>query len=261
MKTNLLSAKSTLLFLGILTSIILISSCVPQQKIKLAQNKIKNDTLNEFILRQRPKNTVQPFDNLYIKVISPDVNTSNMFNSESMNVQNVNYNMISYLVNDSGYIDFPFVGLIKVKDLTLMDAKDTIQSSLRKYISEASVIVKFVGKSITVIGEVARQGEFVIYSDNINIFKALSLAGGLTDFGNRENVTIIREIDNKARYYYIDLTDKYIVQSDLYYLRPDDIVIVQPLKQKSFGFASFPYTLVLSSVTTILALLTFMRTY
>ncbi len=261
MKTNLLSAKNTFLFLGILTSIILISSCVPQRKIKLAQNKIKNDTLNEFILKQRPKNTVQPFDNLYIKVISPDVNTSNMFNSESMNVQNVNYNMISYVVNDSGYIDFPFVGFIKVKDLTLLDAKDTIQSSLRRYISEASVIVKFVGKSITIVGEVARQGEFVIYSDNINIFKALSLAGGLTDFGNRENVTIIRETDNKVRYYYLDLTDKYIVQSDLYYLKPDDIIVIQPLKQKSFGFASFPYALVLSGVTTILALLTFMRTF
>ncbi|NJO88426.1 MAG: hypothetical protein HC831_05250 [Chloroflexia bacterium] len=244
MKTNLLSAKNIVLFLGILISVILISSCIPQRKLKLAQNKIKNDTINEFILKQRPKNTVQPFDNLYVKVISPDVNTSNMFNSESMNVQNVNYNMISYLVNDSGFIDFPFVGLIKVKDLTLMDAKDTIQSSLRKYISEASVIVKFVGKSITVVGEVARQGEFIIYSDNINIFKALSLAGGLTDFGNRENITIIRETDGKAMYNYIDLTDKYIVLSDLYYLKPDDIVIVQPLKQKSFGFSSFPYPLV-----------------
>jgi polysaccharide biosynthesis/export protein len=261
MKTNLLSAKNTILFTGVLAAIILISSCVPQKKIRYTQSKVKNDTINEFILKQRPRNTVQPYDNLYIKVISPDVATSNMFNSESMNVQVVNYNMISYTVNDSGYIDFPFVGMIKVKDLTLIGAKDTIQSNLRKYISEATVVVKFVGKSITVVGEVARQGEFVIYSDNINIFKALALAGGLTDFGNRENVTIIRELDGIARYYYIDLTDKYIIQSDLYYLRPDDIVLVQPLKQKSFGFASFPYTLVLSSVTTILALLTFMRTY
>ena len=184
-----------------------------------------------------------------------------MFNSESMNVQNVNYNMISYTVNDSGFIDFPFVGLIRVKDLTLTSAKDTIQSKLRTYISEASIVVKFVGKSITVIGEVVRQGEFVIYADNINVFKALSLAGGLTNFGDRENVTIIRELDGVSKYYKLDLTDKYVLQSGLYYLRPDDIIIVQPLKQKSFGFASFPYTLVLSGITTIIAMLTFMRTY
>ncbi len=261
MKSNLKYTKTPLLLSGILTVIILAGSCVPQKRIKLVQNKVKKDTINEFILKQRPKNSVQPYDNLYIKVISPDVNTSNMFNSESMNVENVNYNMISYTVNDSGYIDFPFVGLIKVKDLTLTSAKDTIEVHLRKYISEASVVVKFVGKSITVIGEVMQQGEYVIYADNISVFKALSLAGGLNNFGNRENVTIIREIDGKAKYYTIDLTDKYVLQSDLYYLRPDDIIIVQPLKQKSFGFESFPYTLVLSGITTIIALLTYMRTY
>jgi len=261
MKTILPSAKNLLLLFSISIAIILLNSCVPQKKLIMVQSKVKNDTINEFILKQRPKNTVQPFDNLYIKVISPDVNTSNMFNSESMNVQNINYNMISYTVNDSGFIDFPFVGLIKVKDLTVTAAKDTIQSFLRTYISEASVVVKFVGKSITVIGEVLRQGEFVIYSDNINVFKALSLAGGLTNFGNRENITIIREVNGKAKYYNIDLTDKYVIQSSLYYLKPDDIIIVQPLKQKSFGFASFPYALLLSSVTTIIALLTFTRTY
>ena len=261
MKTSLLTAKNLIVSFSIFVAIIFFSSCIPQKKLKLVQSKIKNDTINNFILTQRPKNTVQPFDNLYIKVISPDVNTSNMFNSESMNVQNVNYNMISYTVNDSGFIDFPFVGLIRVKDLTLTSAKDTIQSKLRTYISEASIVVKFVGKSITVIGEVVRQGEFVIYADNINVFKALSLAGGLTNFGDRENVTIIRELDGVSKYYKLDLTDKYVLQSGLYYLRPDDIIIVQPLKQKSFGFASFPYTLVLSGITTIIAMLTFMRTY
>ena len=238
--------------------LIYLSSCIPQRKVKYVQNKTK-DTLNTFLLKQRPLNTIQPFDNLYIKVISPDVVTSTMFNSESMNVQTVNYNMISYTVNEKGFVEFPFVGNIKVKDLTILQAKDTIQHAINKYIRNSDVVVKFVGKNITVIGEVSRQGEFVIYSDNVNIFRVLAKAGGLTDFGDRRNVTIIREIDGVATFYYVDLTDKKLMMSKFYYLKPGDTVIVQPLKHKTFGFASVPYTLLLTSLTTILTLFTFMR--
>lgn len=241
---------------------ILFSSCIPQKKVKLIQSKAKNDTVTMFTLKKRPKNTVQPFDNLFIKVISPDEATSRMINNESQNTtqQNVNYNMISYTVNDSGYVDFPFVGLVYLKDLTILEAKDTFQKELSKYISNATVIVKFVGKSVTILGEVVRQGEYEIFSDNVNIFTALALARGMTDYADRENVTIIREVDGVAKYSYIDLTNKHIIRSDYYYLKPEDIIIVPALNKKSYGFASFPYTLVLSGITTIITVLTLLRT-
>lgn len=251
-----------LIFLGFVISLLVLNSCVLQSKVRYVQSKNKMDTLNTFILKHRPKNTVQPFDNLYIKIISPDITTSQMFNSETggAGAQNVNYHMVSYTVNDSGYVDFPFVGQIYVEGLTILEAKGVIQNALSQYISNAAVIVKFVGKSVTIIGEVMRQGEYVIFSDNIGIFKALALAGGLTDFGNREEVTIIREEDGKAKFYKIDLTDKRIASSEFYYLKPDDIIIVQPLNQKSYGFASLPYTLILTSLTTLVVVLTFIRT-
>jgi polysaccharide biosynthesis/export protein len=132
----------------------LLNSCIPQKKIKYVQEKLKNDTTESFYLNPRPKNKIQAFDNIYIKVISPDVITSSLLNSEipGSSYQSVNYNMISYTVNDSGYITFPYVGLIYLKDLTILDARDTIQSALSDYISNATVIVKFVGKSVTVSG-------------------------------------------------------------------------------------------------------------
>ncbi len=254
--------NKALIFLLFFIPVFIFNSCVPQKKIMYVQSKDKKDTLNTFILKHRPKNTIQPFDNLYISVISPDETTSQMFNSNdgSVSQQNVNYHMISYTVNDSGYVDFPFVGRILVEGLTILEAKDVIQNALSEYISNAALIVKFVGKNITLIGEVENQGEFVIYSDNISIFSALAMAGGMTDFGNRENVTIIREENGKTSFHKIDLTDKRVTLSNFYYLKPDDVVIVQPLKQKSYGFASFPYTLVLTSLTTLIVLLTFIRT-
>ncbi len=263
MKNHTINLIKGTIFISLFIVIIIFGSCIPQKKIKYVQQKIKNDTIETFGLKPRPKNTIQPFDNLYVKIISPDELTSNMFNSESEGGQavNVNYNMISYTVNDSGFISFPFVGLIKVQDLTILQAKDSIQAALSNYISNATIIVKFVGKSVTIIGEVARQGKYIIYDDNVNIFTAISMAGGLTDYGDREHVTIIRESAGFAKYYYIDLTDRHVLKSNFYYLKPEDIVIIQPLQQKSYGFASFPYTLVLSSLTTIIALLTYMRTF
>jgi polysaccharide biosynthesis/export protein len=261
---NIVSKTSrTFLFVFILFFIISFSSCIPQKKIKMVQFKDKSDTLEVFTLKQRPKNTVQPFDNLYIRVISPDQQTSNMFNSESHSstYQNINYNMISYTVNDSGYIDFPFVGQVMLKGLTILEAKDTLQNALSKYISNSTLIVKFVGKSVTVIGEVNSQGEYEIYDDNVNVFTVLAMARGLTDYGDRQRITIIREVAGKATYNYLDLTDRHLLKSDFYYLKPEDVIIVQPLRQKSYGFSSFPYTLVLSGLTTIIALMTYMRSF
>ena len=129
MKHKFYKRRDFLLYISLLFMLMYLSSCVPQRKVKYVQSKSK-DTLNTFILKHRPLNKIQPFDNLYIKVISPDVVTSNMFNSESMNVQTVNYNMISYTVDKNGYIEFPFVGNILVGNLTIIQAKDTIQKSI-----------------------------------------------------------------------------------------------------------------------------------
>ncbi len=264
MKTNLSIILKPFVFFGVLlTVVILLDSCIPQKKLKLVQTKERKDTTTLFSLNERPKNIILPFDNLYIKVISSNIEASQLFNSESnSNVQlNTDYNMISYTVNDSGYIQFPFIGLIKVSGLSLHQAADTIHSKLDTYISGSDVIVKFVGKNITILGEVNNQGRYNFFNNSISIFNAISLAGGLTEFGDRETVTIMREYGNKLQYHYIDLTDKNVVKSPYYYLRPDDVLIIQPLKHKSYGFSSFPYTIVLSGLTTVIALITFSRSF
>ncbi|RLD60689.1 MAG: hypothetical protein DRI95_15175, partial [Bacteroidetes bacterium] len=161
MNTYLIKQIRGLFFLFFIISVFILSSCVPQKLVRYVQPRDEEDTLNTFIVKHRPINTVKPFDNLYIKIISPDQSTSQMFNSESDGAANtnVNYHMISYTVSDSGYIDFPFVGQMYVEGLTILEAKNVIQNELSQYISNAAVVVKFVGKSITVLGEVRQQGE------------------------------------------------------------------------------------------------------
>jgi len=203
-------------------------------------------------------------DNLYIKVLSFDEKTYGFFNLEPANAASyvgseASLNLYCYTVSESGYIDFPFVGEIYVKDLTLKEAKAVIEKQLKAYLNQTSVIVRFVSKEITILGEVNRPGKYPIFKDRINILQVIGLAGDVSRFGNRKRVTVIREIDRVASYHYLDLTDKRIVQSEFFFLKPNDIIYIEPLKEKQWGFDTFPYTLVLSSITTLITLLYFFQ--
>ena len=75
---------------------------------------------------------------------------------------------------------------------------------IRSYLSNISIIVKFVNNTVAVLGEVGRPGEYTFYKDQITIFQALSFANGFSDFGNKTNVILIREAKNKINYHYYD---------------------------------------------------------
>ena len=57
----------------------------------------------------------------------------------------------------------------------------------------------------------------------------------------------------------LDLTRKEILTSEYFYLKPGDVIYIEPLKYKQYAFESFPYTLVLSGLSTLLVVLTFFK--
>ena len=101
----------------------------------------------------------------------------------------------SYMINDTGYIDFPIIGKIFVQNQTINQIKDKIQVAVDEYLKETNVQVKLVNFKITMLGQVVRPGKYYVYQDNINIFEALGLAGDATDFANRRKITLVRETD------------------------------------------------------------------
>ena len=109
------------------------------------------------------------------------------------------------------------------------------------------------------LGEVQSPGQYKIYQDNINIFEAISMASDLTDFANRNKVAIIRQTKSGSEVIYIDMTKRDILLSDYFYLKPNDILYVQPLKGKQFTFANFPYGVVFGFITTTILLLNYMK--
>lgn len=246
------------LTLILLVFVLMFSSCVPQEKLKYVQDETTQNLKAEYF-KTRPVKRIQPFDNLYIKVLSIEEQNARVFSNESNLSGGIDINLISYTVNDNGKIDFPFIGEIDVNNLTLKEAKDKIEAELTQYLSNTSITIKFVNSNITVLGEVRNQGEFPFYKEQINIFQAIGYAGGMTDYGDKSNVTLIREKNGLYRYFYIDLTDKSIIEGDYFYLQPNDIVIVEPIKTKFRNLRTFTYSTFLATATTLVTVLYFFR--
>jgi len=109
------------------------------------------------------------------------------------------------------------------------------------------------------LGEVNRPGQYKIYQNSINVFEAVSMASDLTDFANRNKVAIIRQTKTGSEVVYIDMTKRDLLLSDYYYLRPNDILYVQPLKGKQFSFANFPYGIMFGFISSTILLLNYLN--
>jgi polysaccharide biosynthesis/export protein len=270
MKKLFLTVSKILVFLAFIA--FLFSSCVSQKKIKYLQQKQEEDTNTFFETNKTSLYKIQPRDNIYIRIMSLDEKTNQLFNSmaayngTSMSSggnysQDAGIYLSSYSVSDDGYIEFPILGKIFIKELTVEQAKNLIQQLVDEYIKEAVVIVKMVNFKLTVLGEVKAPGLFSIYQNKMNIFEALSMAGDLTDFANRNKVILVRQVKGGSKIHYLDLTSDKLLNSDLYYMAPNDILYISPLRVKQYGFATFPYALVFSSITLIITILTFFQVY
>ena len=231
-------------------------SCVPHKQLSYFNdiNEMKEPGINP-----RTQKLIMPFDKLYIRVLSIDLQTSQIFNTsdEIRSGSYGNSGIIGYLVDEAGNVNFPFVGNINVGNLTTAQASEKIQTALSDYVSNTSVIVKYVDNQVTVMGEVQRQGVFNFTQDKLNIYEALGLGGGITRYGDRKNVILIRNVDGRIIHYRLNLGDSKISNKEQYYILPNDVVIVEPLKAVSTSYSNITYTTILSSITTLIAILLF----
>lgn len=242
---------------GIVILIAILSSCVPMKKqiyLQTSEDTTKTEYLNERLMDYK----LRSGNNLFIQVVSLEEDVSNFFNMGYENSGNIYYDaaiyLKSYLVDDSGFVEMPFLGEIYVKDLTIAEAKGKIQKQIDEYLNKTMVIVKLVNFNVTLVGEVRRPGQYKIYQDQINIFEVIGFAGDLSPFAKRDDVILVRKTEKGSKVFHIDLLSDEILESEYYYIMPDDIVYVRPVKGRNFAYTSFPYTLVISSISLIMAL-------
>lgn len=257
-----------LLRLGFLAvmALALATSCIPMKKIKYMQQEVeKGDSARTiFENRKTADFRIQPGDNLYIKVNSALTSNDNMFSIGTDDRSSNYYNDIgiflnSYRVSDSGFIDFPFVGKVYLKDLTIEQSQELIQAIVDDYLKGTTVIVRLAIFKITMLGEFTRPGEFSVYQNKFNIFDAISNAGDLTPFAKRDKIILIRETKAGTKVVHLNLNDISILESEYYTIMPNDIIYAPPVKGKNFAFREFPYSLVLATISTTLLLINFIQ--
>jgi polysaccharide export outer membrane protein len=165
-----------------------------------------------------------------------------------------------YLVDTEGCINFPIIGRLQVAGLTKRQCERMIQDKIRPFLAESEnpiVTVRMSSYSISVLGEVARPGSYMVSREEINIFEALAQAGDLTIYGVRDRVKLIRkDASGKKEIHTLNLNDADIVNSPYYYLQQNDVVYVEPNKVKAQNSSVGSMTTLWFSATSILISLT-----
>ena len=259
----------SILFAAVIVTLVM-TSCVSNKKILYLQNEQMIDSVSsiEYQNKRSFDYKVQPGDNLYIRVSSMDKNFSEFFNNSGTgnvgsygSTQNSSGNAGIYLngfaVSDEGTIDFPYAGKIYVKDLTIDEIQQKIQNIIWEYQKETIVYVKLGLFNLTILGEVARPGQYQVYQSDINLFQALAIAGNATDFANKKNVKIIHQTTEGSQVVRVNINNADILSDPQYYLKPNDIIYVEPMGVKRYGFTSVPYSTIFSAASLLITVLTF----
>ncbi|GAA4320940.1 hypothetical protein GCM10023143_35470 [Compostibacter hankyongensis] len=238
------------LFLAACVAILCCPACTSTKHIAYFQNI--NDTAriqSEAISVQPVTPTIQPDDILSITVSSTNQAAAAPFNQGSAGVTTQMYMgetstveslygrtadmRLGYLVDADGSINFPSIGKLPLKGLTLQAAQDTLTHRLLTYLADPIVNIRFLNYKITILGEVARPGTFNIPNQQITLLQALGMAGDMTVFGKRVNVMVVREKNGERTYGRINMNDsKSLFTSPYYYLQQNDVVYVEPRKTK-----------------------------
>lgn len=218
-------------------------SCKPKENM-VYMEKEKNIAESEINQAVFYGTHIQSGDVLEIKVTAFDENAVRPFNLYSMNNstspgqlngQTAQLAPQGYLVDNEGFIYFPVLGKLYIKGMTLAQLRADLEKRLLTYLAEPLVSIKQLNFNITVLGEVKKPGQYTNPSDKITVLQALGLAGDMTDYGNRTNVKLIREIDGVSKTFTIDFTDKNITSSPYYYMQQNDVLYVEPdlIKKKT----------------------------
>ncbi len=186
---------------------------------------------------------IKPLDRLTIVVNSKDpelaapFNTASSYNSltgSPISTINGNYGSTTALqvrtVDEQGMLDFPILGKICCAGKTRSELAADIARAIREggHIADPTVNIQFADMHVSVIGEVARPGTYNITNDRITLLDALSMAGDLTIYAVRNDITVIREENGKRTFASIDLQSKDLFDSPYFYLQQNDQIYVRP---------------------------------
>ncbi|NMH86367.1 polysaccharide biosynthesis/export family protein [Flavivirga algicola] len=238
-------------------------SCIPYKDTVYLQNKSNAVDSTQVIVEKQKPYRVQINDILNIRIKAAKQETVSIFNPIGEGDLNVGSQERAYFdgftVNLHGNILLPKLGEINVLGFTVDEIKQIIEKKLLeteyKAANDIFVTVKLTGLQYTALGEVNNRGIKIIFKERVNIFEALASSGDILDTGNKKDVLIIRQFPQGQKIFHLDLTDAAVMNSPYYYIQPNDMIYVKPIRQKSIGTGTTAFQTI-GSIATVITLIT-----
>ena len=212
--------------------VIIFSSCRSQKPLGYVEDF--TDTSGKVHVKYSQP-VIQKGDQLSIVVYSDAIDegkTDAMYNLANTGGNNASTQASTqgFLVDVDGYIQYPRIGKIKADGLTKAQLSEEIRKKLTGPLQNPSVLIHLLNFKITMLGKVSKPGPITIPTEKITILEAIGLAGDISDYGKKEEVIILRPTDSTIEHGTIDLSSKKVFESPYYFLRQNDVVLVNPNK-------------------------------
>ncbi len=250
--------KKYLFYFSIFLLVSMTSCTRYRNLVYLQQDKAKAAVFNA----TPPDYHIQKRDVLYIRVISMNedinqvINSTNSFNTNQF-TNEASLFIYGYNVSDSGFVEIPVIGKVDVLGKTMEEARQEVASKAAVYIKDAVVTVKLISFKYSVLGEVNNPGVYQNYNNQLTVLEAISNAGDITAYGDRRKILVVRPGTEGTKTFRLNLTKTDILNSEGFFLLPNDIVYVEPVKSYNARLNLPVLSAFLSGVSTLILVLNY----
>lgn len=235
----------------------LLSSCISTKQVTSFQgepiSKSEITKLNSVPYR------LQVNDILYIDIKAENQELVTLFKNSAAGGGAGGLYYSGYTIDSHGNIRIPYIGEVNVLGYTEKETREKLEGELGKFLKNPETVfvtVKLGGINFIVTGEVGSPGTKNLAQNQVSIIDAIANSGEISTYGDRENVLIIRKSLDGVKKYKINMNEMAIFESENFFIQPNDIIYVAPLKQKSWGIG----TTGLQAFTTVVSVLSFVVT-
>lgn len=212
----------------VVLSVLFLSSCASKKDVVYFQNTGSFETVidnNSFT----PKFKVDDLVSIHVSTLNSEASAPfNLYRGSSEN--GMRPEQVDYLIDQSGEIDFPVIGKIKIAGLSSEEIRVLLREELSDYLKNPIINIRIKNFTVTILGQVNRPGTYAVKGERITVFEALGLAGDLNVKGVRQNVLVVRDFGGTKVSTRIDITKKEVMSSPVFYLTQNDLVYVEPNK-------------------------------
>jgi polysaccharide biosynthesis/export protein len=261
----------------LLAFLIAAASCISNRKIAYLQYsdeylEPKSIEMNA-IVRQYNTGTasyqLQPGDLLDIKIstLTPSVFNPFIDADRSLVPGQIDTQQVSqpgsqihpqgYYIDPDGFLHLPLIGKTEIAGLATREAEKAIAMRVEEYLKEPVVRIKLLNFRFTVLGEVNQEATLVSGEEHFTMLQAIGMAGGVSEFGDLSRVKVIRRNGHETMVFYVNLLSEEFLSGNFYFVQSNDVIVITPLKQRSYlKYVAPNLSILTSSVTLLLGIVT-----